>query len=533
MSTTNPEPNITNGETPSSVPPAPVADIPTTESTPSSNGGQTTEEIKNLNNANPVAVPPVVQADSATNTAPSSPSVSQSFPGGSNNNWMKREKLDLDALEKGARNTGSYTGALIMTAALVPVVAAVISAIAFVVQWPKGVAMPDWLALLIGTPLLLGTVPTLIAWLLLAFIVRRFTAADRMDMGSYGKLLNSLSTLDAQLSILCPEPGETSASATGTDTNTTSTLPLSDVAFIMASKEALDCRNAISKKLVKKSLGWVTASGYINLWKEMHDAEEALIDIMPREVVVADAIYDEMRIQDSKIDNSDELLRKLRLAVSTLDPQAKAYLQPSQTSTQGAGATLAAGPVSTGAVSDVLELQGRSILREVRHALNEFRDDRWEAIVRVRNQFVCTMILTGLTLYVLLQFTVLAGVSQPAMIAATAFYLVGALVGLFGRLYNESQTSKSIDDYRLTLARTVATPMFSGLAAVGGVLLTQKLTSPGDIFDPKNILSGLIVAAVFGLTPNLLIGVLQKQSEQYKTDLKSTAASQGEGVKTS
>ena len=29
--------------------------------------------------------------------------------------------------------------------------------------------------------------------------------------------------------------------------------------------------------------------------------EEALIDMMPREVVVADAIYDEMRIQDSKI----------------------------------------------------------------------------------------------------------------------------------------------------------------------------------------------------------------------------------------
>jgi len=246
---------------------------------------------------------------------------------------------------------------------------------------------------------------------------------------------------------------------------------------------------------------------------------------MPREVVVADAIYDEMRIQDSKIDNSDELLRKLRLAVSTLDQSAKSYLQPSPTSTQGASAIPSAAPVSTGAVSDVSEMQGRSILREVRHALNEFRDDRWEAIVRVRNQFVCTMILTGLTLYVLLQFTILAGVSQPAMITATAFYLVGALVGLFGRLYNESQTSKSIDDYRLALARTVATPMFAGLAAVGGVLLTQKLTSLGDIFDPKNILSGLIVAAVFGLTPSLLIGVLQKQSEQYKTDLKSTAAS--------
>ncbi len=531
MSTTNPDPNTT-GESSSGLPPTPAVDIPTTVPIPSSNGGQTTEEIKNSNNANPVpADPPVVQAKNATNSARSSAFMRQFFPGGSNSDWMKREKLDLDALEKGVRSTGTYTGALITTAALVPIVAAVISAVAFVVQWPKGVAMPDWLALLIGTPLLLGTVPTLIAWFLLAFIIRRFTAADQMDMGSYGLLLNRLSALDTQLSILSPESGEMPAGVIGPDANTTSTLPTPTVAFIMASKEALDCRNAISKKLVKKSLAWVTASGYINLWKEMHNAEEALIDLLPREVVVADAIYDEMRIQDSNIDNSDELLRKLRLAVSTLDPSAKAYLQPSPTGTQGASTT-PAGPVETGPVSHEVEKQGRAILREVRHALNEFRDDRWEAIVRVRNQFVSTMILTGLTLYVLLQFTILAGVPPVAMITATAFYLVGALVGLFSRLYNESKTSKSIDDYRLALARTVATPMFSGLAAVGGVLLTQKLTSLVDIFDPKNILSGLIVAAVFGLTPDLLIGVLQKQSEQYKTDLKSTAASQGEGVKT-
>jgi len=420
-----------------------------------------------------------------------------------------------------------------MTAALVPAVAAVISAVAFVVQWPKGVAMPYWLTLLIGTPLLLGTIPVLLVWFLLAFIIRRFTAADRMDMSSYGLLLNRLSTLDAQLGILCSESREMPAVTTGNDANTSSTLPPSTVAFIMACKEVLDCRNTISKRLVRKNLAWVTASGYIDLWKEMHNAEEALIDIMPREVVVADAIYDEMRIQDSKIDNSDELLRKLRLAVSTLDPSAKAYLQPPPNSVQGANGIPSAEPASTNAVSDETEIQGRSILREVRHTLNEFRDDRWEAIVRVRNQFVCTMILTALTMYVLLQFTILAGVPQPAIITATAFYLVGALVGLFGRLYNESQTSKSIDDYRLALARLVATPMLCGLAAVGGVLITQKLTSLVDIFDPKNILSGLIVAAVFGLTPNLLIGMLQKQSEQYKTDLKSTAASQGQGAKTS
>jgi len=151
----------------------------------------------------------------------------------------------------------------------------------------------------------------------------------------------------------------------------------------------------------------------------------------------------------------------------------------------------------------------------------------------VRNQFVCTMILTGLTLYVLLQFAILAGTPQPAIISATAFYLVGALVGLFNRLYTESQTSKSIDDYRLALARLVAQPLYSGLAAVGGVLIVQKFSALGDIFDPKNILSGLIIAAVFGLMPGLLINRLQNQTETYKNDLKSTAASQGQGTKTS
>jgi hypothetical protein len=68
--------------------------------------------------------------------------------------------------------------------------------------------------------------------------------------------------------------------------------------------------------------------------------------------------------------------------------------------------------------------------------------------------------------------------------------------------------------------------MFSGLAAIGGVLLTQKFTSLASVFDPKNLLAELIVAAVFGLTPSMLFGMLQKQTEEYKADLKSTAATQ-------
>jgi hypothetical protein len=63
------------------------------------------------------------------------------------------------------------------------------------------------------------------------------------------------------------------------------------------------------------------------------------------------------------------------------------------------------------------------------------------------------------------------------------------------------------------------------LAAVGGVLFVQKFTSPADVFDSKNLLSSLVIAAGFGLTPNLLVNKLQKQIDQQKEDIKSTGAS--------
>jgi hypothetical protein len=170
-------------------------------------------------------------------------------------------------------------------------------------------------------------------------------------------------------------------------------------------------------------------------------------------------------------------------------------------------------------------MRARAVLREVKQTLSDFRDNRWQAIVPLRNQFVATTILTGLTMYILLQFAILAGASQSAIISATAFYLVGGLVGLFGRLLNESQTSKSVDDYRLAMARLIALPVYSGLAAVGGVLFVQKFTSPGGVFDVNNLLSSLVIAAGFGLTPNLLVNKLQKQVEQQNNDLKSTGAS--------
>jgi hypothetical protein len=50
--------------------------------------------------------------------------------------------------------------------------------------------------------------------------------------------------------------------------------------------------------------------------------------VAPQEKVVGDAVYDEMRLNDSKIENSQEWTNKLRSAVKMLDPGAEGYLIP-------------------------------------------------------------------------------------------------------------------------------------------------------------------------------------------------------------
>jgi hypothetical protein len=142
-----------------------------------------------------------------------------------------------------------------------------------------------------------------------------------------------------------------------------------------------------------------------------------------------------------------------------------------------------------------------------------------------------------------------------------------------------------IDDYGLTLVRVSVTPVLSGVAAVAGVFLiallsinllkspepssvpvtptvvsTQVVTpaastpvatpratstpsappvppagsqsspstsgslSLADIYNLDNNFQGIIIAAIFGLTPNLLIGALQQKTEEFKTRLESSKA---------
>ena len=121
---------------------------------------------------------------------------------------------------------------------------------------------------------------------------------------------------------------------------------------------------------------------------------------------------------------------------------------------------------------------------------------------------------------------------------AAILYLVGAIVGLFNRLRIEAGQSSAVEDFGLSQARLVVTPLVSGLAAVAGVYLIAALpvllpngseppaTAPvlSEVFDLATNSMALIYAAIFGLAPSTLTSRLSMASARLEKDLQSTEA---------
>lgn len=618
----------------------------------------------------------------------------------------------------------SYGAALIATAAFLPGAAALSTVLIFLTPWTvfgEEKYAPFW-----------GSGIGLLVWLISAMFCLRFTDARFAIPSSYGELRQRLAQLKSQLSVLCPE-------------NTRHSDPCKS----MACKQAHAQIEMIEEEFNQRGLSWALARGYINVWNRLHRAEEAMLEVAPKETVIAGALNDVLRLQGSKIDHDEDLTGRLRQAIDVIDPSANRYLQgaaasafplvittpspledayttetysqklaasggtppiqwsSSQGSTPPDGLQLAADGVLSGTPQTLTsgaasfsvratdsanvtatkaftltiktgpspnhppasaaaanagaaaqggnanqQAQARAVLRDVRCAINEFRDGRWNGLIVARNRLIATMIFTGMTAYMLLAIAIIRGVQRPAITAASTFYLVGATIGLLNQLRSASQNDTAVEDYGLTTARLITMPLFCGLAAIGGVALmampqmanssssnvapltittpsnlaaglseqlyhqridasggtppyswlsingpmpegmelkatgdliakvskktgstksvkftaevkdstgtsvskpffmditsatkesTVKQPSPQvaavsapnlvrsleDIFDLHKNMIGLLLAAVFGLTPGLLFDRLQQQSEKYKTDLKSSEATQG------
>ena len=425
------------------------------------------------------------------------------------------------------RNTGSrYFGALVLVGVIlpIPVFAALLTVVIYILP-SSSLARIDPIQLgPIMISLLLGFIIALVVWLLLAFFSMRFATAAGGRMLSYDSLKIELEVLKARHEIV-----------KGVDTYATLTeqekaqLTEEEKARWIALVDVDENISSIKQTLQSDGLQWVLSTGYASMWKRIYNAKEVMICLLPPPIVVDDAKYDESRLQGSDIPDHDNLLTLLENAIATLSPPALPQIQSSPT--QSLQQPL---PQET-------ETQARTDIRKVSYVIHKFNSERWEGLLRTRNHLMGTALITGTFTYVLLAIAILAGVTADKIRQVIVFYFLGALVGLFGRLYTESnQTDSVVDDYGLTMARIIVTPLLSGVAALVGVFLlsivsiglitpatashVQNLPGIDSIYNFTIYPQNLVFAAIFGFLPNLVINVLQQKSEDVKSEIKSSSA---------
>lgn len=249
---------------------------------------------------------------------------------------------------------------------------------------------------------------------------------------------------------------------------------------------------------------WVLGHGYTDAWARLHRAEEALIELAPLDDVFEGAEYDELRLSDSAVPNRDALTAKLRKAIEGLRAAAD------------------------GRESTPLPFI-RSTLRNVRRAINEYRDQRWNGLIVARNRLFETCALTAAMFFAIMATAIAGGATKSQMIAATFFCAIGAAVGLGKRLRDDARADSAPIDEGLSAARLITIPLFSGFAAICGVALTALLPSAetlsfATVFDATASPKNFLVAAIFGLAPDLLFDNLQQRAEKFKKELTSSDA---------
>jgi hypothetical protein len=408
-----------------------------------------------------------------------------------------------------------YIAGLLATAPLVPLVGLVVSGLAFIVAFaPAGIHARH------AAPFL-GLVVSLSAWLLGGMVARRLAIPQLANTDESGQIRLRLEQLRSRINALL-DPARPALQPEGPG----------------ALREARDLAAILEDDLTQPGIRWVLAHGFITAWKTIHRAEEALFIADGVERIVAEGLNDELRLEDSQIPHSDVLATKVRHAVEVLSPlSGDRYLH----SANGAAAISkddGAG-VDPGGVA-------RNVLRMVRRAINEYRDDLWSGLIRARNQLRRSILITGVISYLLLVDLLFAGLDSRAVVGASVFFIFGGLIGLVARLRNESGADKAVEDFGLESARLIAAPLLSGLASVFGVLIMglahvnvlgvsfgpappagTSVPALGDIFNLRTNPTGFIGAALFGLTPSLLIDYLQAQTNSFKQALKISEATGG------
>jgi hypothetical protein len=428
--------------------------------------------------------------------------------------------------ERGRRFVAAWVAGSLATVGLVPAYIAVITVV-LLLGFAGGTQVS-------GVPVVsaegrfaaavLGPALGLLVWAVVGLVAARFTGAEQANPVLYADLVSQVAGLRSRIAASCPIADLPSALEGG---------PAAACQEARAHCEVLEVQLGLVEGGPRAAGGpsWTTGAGYVGTLRRVHRAEEALLSVSPVPTVVAEALYDRSRLSGSTIGNRGELLTASAVALKALDGGSAAYVGP--------------GPV----LLDETPLDataGREVIRRIRLAINEFRDDRSAELVRLRRRLNQSLLFTGMTGVVGLLLAVLAAVPVVTILGAVTYYLIGALVGLLQRIHGELELERSVEDFGLSTARLLLAPLVSGLAAVAGVTLVSVVSGrpfglylvepgalpAGSLFDVYNVLKypfGLVVAAAFGLAPGVLLRRLKTVGDSLKTDLQSSEAASPSG----
>lgn len=445
----------------------------------------------------------------------------------------------------------AYLATLWITAARLPGLIAVAWLLAYLV--PPATTVPAMTTLGIG--LWFAT----LSWLLITAPFRRMAMVDTAQTQSYGELVVRYNQLRSRCEACSEGLGSWGPPPLGAAVGRAEAIKQLRLVREMLALPDDGLSSMTPAQRGPGAIAWATGTGYNTAWEALDRADEALIDAEAQSAVIGEGLHDMLRLSGSTIKNADRLQDSLRAAVRHFDPDAdRLYFYPQRRRMddplppRGDAAPAAAPLGPAGAVAESTtaspparraldDAAARAVIREVRHAVSDYRDSRRAAIVRARNRLLRTILVTGIAADVLLGLVIVEHVEQGTLAAAAAFFLVGGVVGLYNRLRLEGNTGvATTPDYGLFDARLLHTILVSGLAAVGGVFLMSAAPVAGavlgtnaqtaapmaldQVFNPETNRLGFLVAAVFGLTPDLLIGKLRQQTDALKQDLSTSEA---------
>jgi len=327
-----------------------------------------------------------------------------------------------------------------------------------------------------------------VVWFIATLLYVPLAGPKRANFRSYSLLRNRVEGLLARRDVVCKAHRDRGA---------------------IICEDVLESLKAVDQCLRSGSGIWVQGGGYIAAWEAVHRAEELLMEVEEKDALLEDAEHDILRLTDSKIPHKDELLKLIQ--------EAKAFL--------------CRGKQKDSCVSSIEA--ARKVLREVRYNVNVFRDSTWNGLVTLRNQTMAALLVIQLTTLALLALAILMGADKKNVAAAALYFLVGALFGVFNRLYAESQADTAVDDYGLATARLLTLPAVAGLAGLGGVLFVSLVANDAKTADLASHFEfqqhplQLLVAAAFGVTPGVLVKNLATKAQTYQSDIKSTEPTDG------